>query len=462
MTAPRVQQEDPMLRLQYYRETGQSGEAQQYEQYLRETGQWRETTNPRQAEYKSGALAKRMAGANARDAATLAEEQANAPGYAQRLVTHVLNAAQGIPGVRAVEAAAGSLGSKFTDNPLSFSEARGLLDEQTGNIGGKTAAVEKMIGSVATLPFLPANPAVAGGLLGATNEALSADDMSLTERGVRTGVGAGIGALIGRYADKAVTGVRSALAKNPASEVLRMKAERSLSARQLYDKAMAEGNAKAATPAIQKFVNEPDIAEIVAELQATRPFKNVKADAPEMLDAIYKTLSDRSATIKKGLESITPNKPNIGRYRGADVKAAQGEALAAMEQPGGGLPFMPSYREAVADFSQRTAELGGMQKGYEAVLAKVANNLPSFKNLDRKTPEAFAEWVKTATPGERAAAIKGLLGATKQAFGQPGKTLGPGRRAVTAATDLLRIVDPNAGRFANAGLLGINSMVNTP
>lgn len=34
-----VQQNDPMLRLQYYRETGQQAEAAKYEQYLKETGQ---------------------------------------------------------------------------------------------------------------------------------------------------------------------------------------------------------------------------------------------------------------------------------------------------------------------------------------------------------------------------------------------------------------------------------------
>lgn len=529
MTAPRVQQADPMLRLQYYRETGQTGEAQQYEQYLRETGQLRDT-------HDSAAILRRNARgmANDREAAALKE-----PGYVSRLVTHVLNTAQGIPGVRAVEAAAGSLGSKFTDNPLTFAQSRGLLDEQTGNIGGKTSAVEKMMGSIATLPFLPANPAVAGGLLGGANEALSADDMSLAERGVRTGVGAGIGALVGRYADKAVTGIRSTLAKNPATEVLRMKAERALSAKTMYDLALKHGEGKEATQAIQKFVSEPDIAEIVTELQSTNAFKNVSATAPKMLDAIYKTLSDQGATAKKGLDALTPNKVNIGRFKLSNIKSTQERLLNAMEAPGSktvtteipamttaqspapsvrdaidafqrrlGLSVtrkegttaqqmarqslerhgaeasipairgasvpssitetvttpavMPTYRAAVEDFGKRSAELTGMQKGYEAVLTKLSNNLPSFKNLDRKTPEAFAEWVKTATPGERAAAIKGLLGATKAAFGQPGKTFGPGRRATTAATDLLRIVDPSSGRFANAGLLGINSLVNTP
>lgn len=43
MTAPSIQhetqQDDPQLRLRYYRETGQTEEAQHYEQYLRETGQ---------------------------------------------------------------------------------------------------------------------------------------------------------------------------------------------------------------------------------------------------------------------------------------------------------------------------------------------------------------------------------------------------------------------------------------
>lgn len=45
MTGPRVDwtyAPDPMLRLRYYRETGQDREAQQYERYLKETGQYTE------------------------------------------------------------------------------------------------------------------------------------------------------------------------------------------------------------------------------------------------------------------------------------------------------------------------------------------------------------------------------------------------------------------------------------
>jgi hypothetical protein len=118
--------------------------------------------------------------------------------------------------------------------------------------------------------------------------------------------------------------------------------------------------------------------------------------------------------------------------------------------------MMPTYRAAVNDFAKRTSEIGGLQKGYESVLSKLSQNIPSFKNLDRKTPEALAEWAKTATPAELAAARRGILGATQAAFKQGGKTLSPGRHATAAATGLLRIVDPNAGQLANLGLLSLN------
>ena len=389
------------------------------------------------AEYKSGALQKRMAGANARDAANLADEQASQPGYLERFATHALNAAQGIPGVEAVEAAAGALGSKLTGRPQTYRQALGTLKTATGQIGGKTGMGERILGSTAVLPFLPANPVLAGAALGGADQALSADpDASLAGRAGRTVLGAAGGAAVGKAAEFAPTFVRGVLAKNPAANLLQRQASRAQSAAQLYGKALAEGQGKTGTAAVQKFLAEPDIAAVVDELSQTRPFQGVAKDSPEMLDAVYKTLSDRAAQLKKGLDSVTPNRPNIGRFRLHDTKAAQGELLDAV---GGGTTMpgpMPTYPAAVTDFAQRSADITGVKRGYDALRTSIHPTLPRGANLTRITPEALAEDAASMSPSVRSAVGEGVLGGTHMALKQAPLTMG--RRAVMKAPSIMR------------------------
>jgi hypothetical protein len=308
-----------------------------------------------------------MAGRMARENANDAEAQAvPETGYLGRLVTHVLNAAQGIPGMEAFEAGAGALGSHLTSHPLSYQESLNTLRDQTGNIGGKTSVAEKAMGGLATLPFLPANPAAAGALLGGADQALNADpNQSLLERGTRTAAGAAGGALVGRYLDKAITAGSSLLRPTAAADVIGMKAARAQSAKEMYDLALNLGHSHEATQAVKDYVAEPEIADIVSELQKTKQFANVAPHDPAMLDAIYKTLSDRAAIVKKGLESVTPNRPNIGRFRGKDIASQQQGLLSALEAPGTKttttvIPAMetaqspaPSLRDALRNFTDR-------------------------------------------------------------------------------------------------------------
>lgn len=378
------------------------------------------------------------------------EEQAPEPGYGERLATHVLNAAQGIPGMEAVEAGAGMLGSKLTDHPMSYKESLETLRGATGNIGGWTSAGEKALGSVATLPFLPANPAAAGAILGAADQALGASPESMLERGARTAGGAVIGGLLGKGADMLVTAPRALLAKSPAVNLLDRQAARAASAKQLYGAALAEGKTNPVTPEIQAWLAEPDIAEIVGELQKTRVFKGVPAESPEMLDAVYKTLSDRAATVKKGLMAVTPNKPNIGRHQAKDIAAAQAAGLTAMD------PTMPTYRAAVKDFAQHKAAEDAVSRGYEAIRGKMADNLPSAKNLVRTTPEAFAKWAETAGPDESRAAVEGILGGLRAAAARsPLKS----RKAFSVAPSLLRAAGDATAKYApRAGLLAARDL----
>lgn len=413
-------QEDPALRLRYYRETGQLDEAKNYEAYLQQTGQLPASAKP----------------------------PTSGPGWA----AHVLNISKGIQGMERLEAAAGAIG-----NNIPYEQSLKALRDVTGQVTGNAATAEHIGGSLVPLafPFLRGLSAVkAGAALTGADQALSADQMSPAERAVRTAGGATLGAVLGRVADVGVTGVRSLLTKNTASQLLEKQAARAASANRLYGAALAEGQGQQATPAIKAFLAEPDIAEIVTELQSTRPFQGASAESPEMLDAVYKTLSDRAATVKKGLESVTPNKPNIGRFRGQDIKAAQEDALNAIS--GSSMPGpMPTYREAVADFAKRSREMEAIQRGNDAVRAGMSKAIPSGKAALKKSPETFADWMATkGTPADATAATQGILGAVKT--GMQRAPLTTGRRALMAAPGLLHETDGSLpALLAKFGLLSV-------
>lgn len=148
-------------------------------------------------------VAQRMAAANRRDQENLSDEQASQPGYLERFATHILNAGQGIPGVEALEAGAGALGSRFTGHPMGYRESLQTLRGATGQIPTAERVGEQVVGALPATPFLPAGAIKGGAAYGALQEALSATPNTPLERGVETGLGAGLGALSGA-AGKAV------------------------------------------------------------------------------------------------------------------------------------------------------------------------------------------------------------------------------------------------------------------
>lgn len=442
MTGPAIPQDDPMLRLRYYRETGQASEAQNYERYLRETGQWKEAAPT----HDSGFILRRNARgmANDREAAALPE-----PGYVSRFVTHALNAAQGIPGVRPIEAAAGALGSKLTDHPMTFAESRGILDAQTGNIGGKTSAFEHLLGSVATLPFLPANPTVAGALLGGANEALSADDESLTERGLKTAVGAGVGAMTGKLLDHAVTAARTAFKPTSAAASNALAKARDDAASASYGAFRKLGDL-GRTPDLDAILNLPVVRTAATTVKNESPnlAKLPDTDAA-VLDAIYKRIGSKSFRAINGAETT--------EARTALLDAIEGAANAKGT----------SYAKIVGAFKDASREIGAVNRGSDMVKG-AGTGLKSSKSFQSSTPEAFASWAENASPAEKAGAVKGILGGLKDSekvrfMSILGTPLVPrATPQLKSAASLLRVVDPNPSRAANVGLLGINSLVNTP
>lgn len=333
------------------------------------------------AEYASGALGARMAGANARDAANLADEQgSDAPSstlgaFGQSLAATGANIAQGIPGMEAVEAGARSgvrsLASKVgIGQPQSYREALSDIQGATNKIPTPLRVGEKIAGALPVAALLPASPALSGAIVGGADEALGANpDESLTERGVRTAAGAATGAILGKGLDKLAT-VGKALvpasmggAGPTADRLLQMQADRAQSARALYGTALDEGQGKAPTQAIIDYINEPEIADRIAKLRELEPLKNLPPESPAMLDALYKSFSDEAKAVQKSAGALDPTKINLGRFRGQHIGARQSQLLDAMSAPGTETTTVPapltaqspnpSLRDALTNFRGR-------------------------------------------------------------------------------------------------------------
>lgn len=476
-------------------------------------------------------------------------------------------------------------------------------DVQTAENSSPIKTPLRMAGAIPAALALPGSPAAGGALAGGLTEAMDANpDEGIGKRAGRTAIGTGAGAVLGKVGQKIGTIGASLLPKvlggagGADANVIARQAARAASAKQLYGAALAEGKVNEITPQLSSFLQEDDIAPIVERIQSGRTGSQM--ETPELLDRVYKELSDAERAAKKPLAGIDPTKPNAAISRVADIRAAKGKLLNLMSSPGERPPItldvspetysvdptvtdardamqgplrggqrgetlpghetitgpipegtagtargnqaqvsldangkatavspsdvqgpagpsfmlrgqppqirhaipgtpafqlranpgkitpgveintpamrvqtapaeampatMPSYAKAVEDYAQRTKGIDAVKKGYQAVQGGMSGNLPSMNSLGRKTPLAFADWAKTATPEEIAAARQGITGAVKDASALPGKMFGPMRRAAGVAGPLLRDApSPNQSTLDMLRNLGVLETANS-
>jgi hypothetical protein len=294
------------------------------------------------------------------------------------------------------------------------------------------------------------SPTLAGATLGGADEALNADpDESVTDRALRTVGGTAGGAVLGRAAGTLATLVGGAAMPSAAATLLEKSAERARAAKALYSAALLEGQGKPATALVSKFLQEPDIADIVSDLQKTRPFQGVQANDPQILDAVYKELSDRAQQIRKGLDAATPNRANSRRFGAQDVGMAKAGALNAYDQ------IMPTYRTAVEDYAARTHEMNEIKRGYAAARS-LTRGMPGVNQLMTTSPEALAQNLRNAAPADALSNARGVLGAVKQAPGALNTI-----RAANAANALLRNIPGAIGTPQGNTRAGANALLAT-
>jgi hypothetical protein len=412
---------------------------------------------------------------------SLIHRNAQAPGGMTRLKANVAdqNAAGNVGPMQYAEAAsqvpetvaAGVPGAK-----LAISKARSMLqsrpmtdvqnevNQETSDVP-YASAIARGAGTLATTPFLPGSGAVSGAILGGADQALNNDPTSgPINRALRTVGGAALGGAVGGAADRLVAGARTFAPKwlggagNAAETRAGMVADRAKSGAKLYGDALAEGQGKEVPQPVLDWLKSPDIAPIVADLKSTRPFANVAEDSPEMVDAVYKNLSDKAGIIKGKMGALVPRNANLGRVAGLDNAMARQEGLAAVSDAGpyaGDEAFMPSYPKAVQDFADRSKGIESFDTGYDALTKSVNGNKVAAKNLNRvgKSPDAstFASWAADQAPADAADAERGILGSARdESMGirQTPKVLGKASTLLRSTDAAQGITDPNLIRRA--------------
>lgn len=391
-------------------------------------------------------------------------------GWAERFATHTLNTAQGLPGVEAVEATSGMLGSnrqrvldalrmqmgvdpkfKSDEAPLTYKQSLDALRGMTGKIPTGLRIAEQAVGGLAAPIPKGWSAAKTGGMFGAASQALAADPIEdgtdLAMRAGKTALGGFLGNKAGKYIERGVTALRGLKTPRYDEALIGQLRDRTNSARQLYASALQEGRGKEATEAIQGFLGEEDIAPIVEELRQSPSMQG--KDTPEILDALFKELSDQHGLVTKRLAQANPSRPNIqGRVRGADIQLQKDRLLTAMETPDintapSATPpsmqhrfeqqlqttetpgMMPSYRTAVEDFAARSKRLEDLRRGYQTQRVNMGTSTPADRNVTKYSPAAFEDWATAgnSTPQALDDATSGILGNVSQGEGAYGKSL---------------------------------------
>lgn len=321
-----------------------------------------------------------------------------------------LTAAQGIPGMEAFQSAAGALGSQFTDNPMSFRESRDVLRETTSQIPPEVRAVAKLAGGAAVLPLMAGfSPLKAGATLGAADQALSAEDMSLTERGTRAVAGGAVGGLLGKAAEVVGVAGRAGAAQPLGKNAMARKEALAAADNAAYGLAAREAAAAGGTNrTVSAVLKHPKIAPFTAAVRGTEQFKG--ASDAEVLMEVYRQMGTRQRQLGRVALSADDYRAGTALEKG-DIEQVKQLALNAMDT------LTPAFRKAVQQHARMAAEVEAFERGADVTTRIVNKNAGAAAKLDRRSPESFAKRIAKMSPEERQSAIEGMLARLRERIG---------------------------------------------
>lgn len=337
--------------------------------------------------------------------------------------SHLLNAAQGIPGAEAAEAYAGS---KLTGQPYqqALASLRGRIQRDVGDSPIRT--VEQVAGTapLALLkPLQAMGAAKSGALIGGAGQALGADDESALERAGKTVAGAAGGFAVGKALDLGATALGAARTPSPQANMIKRQADRAESAVRLFGAAQTEGEMNGATHAVQQFLQEPEIAQRIQALQQLEQYKNTPADSPEMIRALARSMSDEANALEKGLAVTDPSKPNTLRERIQSLGRQKKRLIDVVSSPSTKPPLTldvaPEVTEVQPQITPGRETQAGPITGKPLAETTTAPSDPTLR-------QALRDFPQSSLPPQ----MQGPGGPAFQLRGQPDKVI-PGVRIET-------------------------------
>lgn len=331
-----------------------------------------------------------------------------------------LIAAQVIPGMESYQAAAGMVGSRLQGEPLSFEESRDALRSVTDNVPApiKLAAQAPML--VKSAAALALTPAKAGAAVGAADQALSADDMSMGERAARTATGGVVGGAVGKALETGGTIAQAYRAPALEANIMARETANKAAARPVYQRAFQEAGASGvAGPAtsIQSVLANPEMATYV---KLARSSGGPLSDG-ETMHRTFKLLSKETTSLKQQLAKEYDAAKELKLERLNELKAS---LLAAADET------MPSYRKAVQQFAEGKGEVRAVKTGKTAASRAISKT--SSAHPETQSAEALTQRIMRLPENERKAAIQGMLGRLRETIGMQPNAVSLGGSMTTA------------------------------
>lgn len=467
--------DDPMLRLRYYRETGQDAEAKQYEAYLRDTGQYRDA-DPNaalHASYASGRLAKNNADKNA--AEQTGWWRTNIGGMVDAVLEAPETVAAGFPGASLLMSKGHSLlyGKPMSDvqrdinertSDIPYASAIGRGAGAYAAMSGGPAALASggakiggaIGGAMASAAKSLTSPAIGGAALMGSEQFLNNDqNQSLLSRAGRGVAGGLFGLGAGKLGEVLTTTARSVAAPSlgKAAEAIRSATRSADDA--LYGAAEQEGLLTPTTPQIQSALRDPAVAPFANIVRNSKKFAG--ANDATVLRETYKLMSEQS--VKRGGAMATATDFKAGTSLEKDeLDLAKRELLDAADSA------MPTFRKAVETHARNARINRAFATGANAGRREMSNTSIAGERLPKLSPVATRKTLDAMSQDEAEAFTKGVLGRTFERMtpgANPINLFGIPRavQAVYRAGPLLRAADRATGYapaiFTERGLLAL-------
>lgn len=389
---------DPMLRLQYYRETGQADQAKLYEQYLHETGQYRDTSA------QAPLPTPKFVSESTRALPTDYSRPGDLTTLGHGLAANVANVVTALPGS---EALASRIYATLNHEPY----AQAVQDIRTvkKSVPAPMRVAENMLGA-APLALIPGSPALVAAGSAAADQLTDADpNRSFGSRVKGAAIAAPLAGLAGKAADVGVTKLRSVFTPTVGAQQVAREGSIARTDKTLYGDARAESQAAGmkvnVTPRLNAALQDPQIQSYLKV--ALEDPANAKATPGEVL-------MHASRLMSRDAQSIGDRMAMKGQFDAALDTQASKLRFAKQKLDEAIADIAPTFPVAQTMHAQGMRDLKAMQQGSDVAKTVFQGRHVAGKRLSTQAPEVYARDIENAVPNVKQAAAEGILGRAKE------------------------------------------------